>query len=834
MKSLAIRHKIALTVLFMLALSVGIVLVMLEGFNKVKESIRMVAEVYEPANQASYEMEINVVEMGFGVMKYLETGHPQYRVTVEDDEVDFRKFYAQWEDRIQTPEAHALDKELEPAFEEFLVLGNTLMAQRDQFKAIMAEAQGKTSTQRAQDVERTMRENIKAFLATRQTLDDILDEGIQAMAARDFLAAKEHADRTSADVRQMLVIAIPFLLILGGGGGLWLFRGIMGPLRHLQDGIEALNRGEMHVRAKVVGQDELGRVAEQFNQMVENRAAITQALSHSEERFQLAVRATNDAVWEWNVQTGHVWISESFLALFGYSKEELLPTRDFFTSRYHPDDATTLMSEVETLLDGRAETWDAEYRFRRGCGSYAHIHDRAFVVRDEIGAAIRMVGAMEDITARKRIEQTLQHAHNDLERQVFARTDALLLANRTLLEQAVEQKKLETQLLHAQKMDAVGRLAGGIAHDFNNVLTAIMGYSGLLLTDSSSPETRRKHAEQIQKSADRAAAMTRQLLAFSRRQVMTPTVLDPSAAVTTIAPMLQRLIGEHITLVIVPNPNEGWCRSDAGHLDQVIMNLAVNARDAMPDGGTLTIETATVMVDEAACHASGWYEQPALGPYVMVAVSDQGCGMDEATKAHVFEPFFTTKAEGKGTGLGLSTVYGIVKQSGGYLWFTSEPAQGTTFKFYLPLVNKATSLRATQQAGPSAPVRGTETLLLVEDDAEIRDLAAAMLESCGYVLIQAADGDAAIRLSEQHGGAIHCLVTDVVMPGMNGRKLASHLLVPYPQMKVLYLSGHTDDVLLHHGVSHEEMAFLQKPFTLETLKRKVRALLDASSFQPGV
>jgi PAS domain S-box-containing protein len=386
-----------------------------------------------------------------------------------------------------------------------------------------------------------------------------------------------------------------------------------------------------------------------------------------------------------------------------------------------------------------------------------------------------------------------------------------------------DRKKLEEQLRQSQKMEAVGRLAGGIAHDFNNMLTVITGYSELLLQSLAPGSPLRNTVEQIKQAGERAAGLTGQLLAFSRKQVLQTKVLDLNAVVADMDKMLRRVIGEDIDLLTVLKPGLGRVKADPGQLEQVMLNLAVNARDAMPQGGKLTIETADVELDAAYARRHVTVKP---GPYVMLAVSDTGCGMDAETQARVFEPFFTTKEQGKGTGLGLSTVYGIVQQSGGNIWIYSEPGRGTTFKIYLPKVEEAADMGDPVVAHMQQP-RGTETILLVEDNPNVLGLARTVLQGQGYSVLEAPKGERALEIREQHNGAIHLLVTDVVMPGMSGRELAERLATSYPEMKVLYLSGYTDESIVHHGVLDHGMAFLQKPFTPDALARKVREVLDS-------
>ncbi|HYK82680.1 MAG TPA: PAS domain S-box protein [Gemmatimonadales bacterium] len=398
-------------------------------------------------------------------------------------------------------------------------------------------------------------------------------------------------------------------------------------------------------------------------------------------------------------------------------------------------------------------------------------------------------------------------------------------ARLVLARDVTAQRQLEEQLRQSQKMEAVGQLAGGIAHDFNNLLTAILGSAQLLLHALGPADPRREDAEEIQNAGLRAAELTRQLLAFSRRQVLAPKVLDLNAVVANMDRMLRRLIGDDVQLATSLDPTAGAVNADPSQLEQVLLNLAVNARDAMPTGGRLTIETAGVQLP--AEHGEGRHRVPA-GEYVRLTVTDTGMGMDEATQAHLFEPFFTTKEVGKGTGLGLATVYGIVKQSGGHVWVYSEPGHGTSVKIYLPRVASAPAAPVPAAPEPQELRGGCETVLLVEDAAPVRTLARRSLEAWGYTVLDAPDPEVALTVATGHRGGIDLLVTDVVMPGMSGRELAERLGPERPQMKVLYTSGYTDDAMVRQGVLTAGVAFLQKPFVPETLARKVRQVLDGA------
>jgi two-component system, cell cycle sensor histidine kinase and response regulator CckA len=402
-------------------------------------------------------------------------------------------------------------------------------------------------------------------------------------------------------------------------------------------------------------------------------------------------------------------------------------------------------------------------------------------------------------------------------RLTYAGQPALLLHVRDL----TERRRLEEQLRQAHKMEAVGRLAGGIAHDFNNLLCAIIGYASVLLHDLPSSHPTRSDLEQIQQAGERAAALTRQLLAFGRKQMLQPVVLDLNAIIARMEKLLRRLIGEDVQLLTELEPRLPGVKADPTQVEQVLLNLAVNARDAMPDGGTLTIRTGLALLDG---------ERPELrpGPHALLAVTDTGCGMDEATRARVFEPFFTTKDVGRGTGLGLATVYGIVRQSGGAIDVESAPGRGALFTVYLPC---ATDAPAATPPPPPAGARGGEVVLLVEDQPEVRQIARRMLQQHGYAVLEARDGAEALAIHAQQAGRIHALVTDVIMPGMSGRELAEQLTGRQPGLPVLFLSGHTGDAVLRRGVCEENVAFLAKPFAPDELARKVREVLDRGAAQ---
>jgi two-component system, cell cycle sensor histidine kinase and response regulator CckA len=523
---------------------------------------------------------------------------------------------------------------------------------------------------------------------------------------------------------------------------------------------------------------------------ITERKRAEEALRNSEERFRIAAKSSSDLIWDWGILDGNLEWFGNIDERLGYNPGEFPRTIDAWEKIIHPDEHDRVMTALDQHLKMH-KPYMEEYRVQRKDGTFCYWTDRGTAFWDEKGNPFKMIGACEDITERKRAEE--------------------------------ENTVLQEQLRQSQKMEAVGRLGGGIAHDFNNLLTVIKGYSQLSLLDLKESDPLWGNIQEIQKATQRAADLTRQLLAFSRRQILDLKVLDLNALLKDLDKMLRRIIGEDIELITLLAGDLGRVKIDPGQIEQVILNLAVNSRDAMPSGGKLTIETANVVLDEEYAHA---HVAVIPGHYVRLSISDTGVGMPRELKEKVFEPFFTTKEKGKGTGLGLSMVYGIVKQIGGNIWVYSEPGHGTTFKIYLPRVEEQLDTFDALDETDSFP-RGGETVLLVEDDPSVQDLALRLLRQQGYTVLEAANGVAALHVAQEHGGEkIHLLLTDVVMPQMGGKELADQLKIFRPDVKVLYTSGYTDDAIVHHGVLEPGTHFLQKPFSLKTLSHKVREVLD--------
>ncbi|PYV87947.1 MAG: hybrid sensor histidine kinase/response regulator [Acidobacteria bacterium] len=549
----------------------------------------------------------------------------------------------------------------------------------------------------------------------------------------------------------------------------------------------------VHEQAEVL-QNEAGKPIRLVGivQDVTERKQVEEALEKSRQKYEALVNSIDGIVWEADPNTlQFTFVSKQAEQLLGYPLEQWFTEPGFWKEHIHQEDREGV---IALCLKAREEkrTTDFEYRMLASDGRWLWLRNMVSVALESDRAA-RLQGVMLDINKGKQAEEALRRS--------------------------------EQQFRQSQKMEAIGRLAGGIAHDFNNLLTGITGYSELLLNSLRPEDPMRGNLEEIRKAAARAASLTHQLLAFSRQQVLRPVILDLNALLANLHKMLRRLIGEDIELVTLLGPGLGRVEADRGQMEQVIMNLVVNARDAMPEGGRLILETANEELDEDYARTHPPTEP---GSYVMLAISDTGCGMGPDTLARIFDPFFTTKEQGKGTGLGLSTVYGIIKQSDGYIWAYSEPGQGTTFKVYLPQVQGEVSVEAETVPAPVELPLGSETVLLVEDEDSVRNLVRTILRKNGYTVLEARHGAEALRVAIQHTGPIHLMLTDVVMPLMSGRQLAERLAPLRPDMKVIYMSGYTDQAIVHHGVLEPGTIFLQKPFTPNSLACKVREVLDAS------
>lgn len=569
------------------------------------------------------------------------------------------------------------------------------------------------------------------------------------------------------------------LLLLGTATwGRFMFQRVAGPLAELTAAARGMERGDLTVRVPEAHDEEFATVAVSFNTMAASLADALGAARRSEETFRHLVDHAMFGIYRSGLDGKFLAVNPALADMLGYESTAALLEVDIGTLYVDPTVRPGLVRRFRDI--DRVE--NVELEWKRKDGRPVTLRLRGRPVRDAEGRFQWFEMFAEDVTA---------------------------------------QRALESHLRQAQKMEAVGQLTGGIAHDFNNLLSVIIAYAQFAMDQLPEPDPVRKDIKEIHDAGRRAADLTRQLLAFSRQQILEPQVISLNGVLDGMEKLLRRLLGENIAIDVRRAPDLGTVVADPGQMEQVIVNLAVNARDAMPSGGKLTMETGNVTVDEeyAERHVS-----VTPGRYVLLSVTDTGCGMSEETRERIFEPFFTTKEKGKGTGLGLATAYGIVKQSGGNIWVYSEPGRGTTFKIYLPRVDiEAAEIR---EARTEARVTGAETVLIVEDEDGVRRAAERILEGAGYRVLTAADGDAALHQCEQHQDGIHLLLTDVVMPRMSGRDLASRVKALNPRVKVLFMSGYADNAIVHYGVLTPGTRFIGKPFSVAGLRRKVREVLD--------
>jgi PAS domain S-box-containing protein len=610
-------------------------------------------------------------------------------------------------------------------------------------------------------------------LGAYQVLHDVYGSPV---AIFRILLARNVYRQSQTSLLQVLLLLLAAGFAFGAVTLFLLERFVISRVAGLSESITRIGAsGDLGARLRVTGHDELAHLEGTINSMLEDLEKVQSA--RREERTRLAVMVEKVPAVLWTANTDLVITSAMGAGLNALGLKEREPVGMPLLEFFHTDDCDfPPITAHRAALAGESIACEISWKDRRFESHLQPLRDLEGVIHGVIGVAL-------DITERERL------------------TD---------------------QLRQSQKMQAVGELAGGVAHDFNNLLMVVKGHSQLLLDRLPDSSPLRPGAQQIERAADRAASLTRQLLAFSRKQVLQPRVLDMNEVVNGMIRMFSRVIGENIDMVFLPAADLSRVKADPGQIEQVLLNLVVNARDAMPSGGRLTIETSNIELDRryAVTHAS---VEP--GHYVMLSVSDTGCGMSEETQSRIFEPFFTTKGPGKGTGLGLATVYGVVKQSGGYIYVYSEVDRGTTFKIYLPQVIAELDKPAGEVAAPGR-ARGSETILFVEDEQSVRELVKQYLGAMGYSVLEASDGLEALKTAADHPEPIHILITDVVMPHLSGPDLATQLGTSRPGLKVLFISGYTDDTVFRHGVLEGGVAFLQKPFNLKALANKIREVLD--------
>jgi PAS domain S-box-containing protein len=618
------------------------------------------------------------------------------------------------------------------------------------------------------------------------------ETGSQKIGEVRIVLTRALVERTITEAQHAFwVLVVVILAILYGATFVLLRRIVSTPVNRLEATVDQIALGNLDVHCTVESSDELGWLAMRVNTMADQLRESDGSLRDSETRLQFVLDGSQLGYWDWDIETGHVTRNAGWAEMLGYTLEEVEYSVKQWTDLHHPDDQTLALTSINDHLEGRTPAHKIEYRMRTKDGQYKWILDQAKIVSwDAQGKPLRMCGTHTDITERKMAEQ--------------------------------EREKLQNQLNQAQKMESIGQLAGGVAHDFNNMLSVILGYADLALEQVDPSSSLYHDLLEIHTAAKRSADITRQLLAFARKQTIAPVILDLNEAVEGMLKMLQRLIGEDITLAWLPSSGLEQVKIDPSQLDQLLANLCVNARDAIAGVGKVTVETGMRTFDEVYCK-----DHPGFSPgeFILLVVSDDGCGIDKENLLKIFEPFFTTKAVGQGTGLGLATVYGIVKQNGGFVNVYSEPGHGTTFNIYLP-VHLGVSRNIQTKTIPEVNMGGTETILIVEDDAMVLKMGKNMLVRLGYTVLTANAPAKAIQLAEANASRIHLVITDVVMPDMNGRDLADQLCSLDSDCKILFMSGYTADVIAQRGILDEGVCFIHKPFSIKDLAVKVRGALE--------
>ena len=959
--------KVGLGLGLLLCLFVSTALVSLIQAQIVDEKVREIIEVEEPTSAAAYEMEINVIHTGFGVLKYLQTGDEIHRQRVAKDEADFERFKAQYDRLAETPRGRELGAQVSLLYQEYKALGDTLMDQADRrellsttigrnfeeldeilavkirpnielpapdghekfvesmgMEANIAEmgnwlgnylrtpqeeyklrvfeytedfweelnrfknlrladeerawavkledlfGQIQTLTIEVMVLEADLQTNLEEFQELRAKLDTVLDDEIQVLTHQDLAEATQVAQ----DMKSRTTIVMMLLLLGGLFSGILvavaITRGITGPVSKLVTASRAIANGELFVRVHIRSKDEFGILGQSFNEMIARwQLAETDLEARVQDRT-AELEASNDQL------IAEINERERLEELERLRSQELAVADEvarIVTSTLNIDEVYERFAfEVKklvdydrmniNLIDHEAGSFTVKYlvgddlpgrdpglaRPLTNTRTQHIVETGRTLVQTDIAKDSRFPGDLTDAAAGllsgimvplitngqvigvMRMRSHRVGAYGPREQAILERLASQIapaMENARLHEERV---RAEERLSQFQKMESVGRLAGGVAHDFNNLLTAIMGYSDMSLRVAPPDSPISSHLQEIKKATERAAALTNQLLAFSRHQVIEPKVIDLNDLVINLDRMLRRLIGEDIELVTLPAANLEPAKADPGQIEQVLMNLAVNARDAMPGAGKLTIETANVTLDAEYVRK---HRDASPGPHVMLVVTDTGSGMSEEVKEHIFEPFFTTKEVGKGTGLGLATCYGIIKQSGGHIEVCSEPGQGTSFKVYLPVTQDPYEPQPQIVDSSIAP-QGKETVLLAEDEPLVRSMAAMILRDRGYEVLEAVNGEEALRVVQNHSGEnIQLLLTDVVMPQMGGPELAEKLHAAHPDIRILFTSGYTGDYLSELKPLTIGTEFLAKPYLPDALAVKVREVLDQREAVPS-
>lgn len=627
---------------------------------------------------------------------------------------------------------------------------------------------------------------------TQDITFETVGSGVQKIGEVRIVLTRALVEQSIAEAhRAVWFLVIVILSVLYAVTYVLLKKMVSVPVNRLGEIVDQIALGDMDSRCPVESHDELGRLAIRVNSMADRLRESGENLRDSETRLKLVLDGSQLGYWDWNIKKDEVIRNSRWAEMLGYDLESLGSTIDEWKTLQHDEDRERVWNSINTHLEGRSSIHEIEYRMLAENGDYKWVLDQGKVVSwDAEGKPLRMCGTQKDITERKMAE--------------------------------VEREKLQNQLTQAQKMESVGQLAGGVAHDFNNMLSVILGYTEIAMDQVDSSSSLHGDLQEVYSAGKRSADIVGQLMTFARQQTVAPQILDLNETLETMLNMLGRLLGEDIALHWLPGEELGKVKIDPSQFDQLLANLCVNARDAIAGVGTISVETRAISFDEEYCNENAGFVP---GDFTLLSVSDDGCGMEKEILLKVFEPFFTTKGVGQGTGLGLATVYGIIKQNDGFINVYSEPGQGTTFNIYLPVHSSAAD--APHTLSLSEDIRGgTETILMVEDDGMVLKMGRNMLEKLGYT-VQASSGPLkALQMVKASDQKIDLVITDVIMPEMNGRALAEQMYVLDSEIKVLFMSGYTADVIAHRGVLDEGVSFLHKPFTNKGLAVKVREILD--------
>ncbi len=866
----------------------------------IENQISTVTQVALPMTRCAYELEINMIGTGMGVLKYLDTSDPRWRARVEEDSTEFMKFHDEYLRLAGTPEEKRLAKQLLNLFEEYKSLGVNLMKTKDDqdslFKGVAVAFQRiddviddqlqvkieKNDTEKilqsqameadiaevgtwlghylmtsdekyqnylddnmgdviaelhqlkqlpltkeekqlvaqieilynqsSSDIGKVIASHeyfsrmVPKFIGLRSEMDNLLDDSIQILITKDMNQAKENAHRAAIRAA-IIIITMSIIGLVLGALVLWkTVRSITGPVERLVSATKILSQGDISrdfaAPIPIVARDELGELTAHFNTM-------TEALNHLREKEQELRNSL-----------------ESQVALRTAQLQESDTQRKLVMTAIEQAEGVILITDADGAIEYVNPAFEhvTGYTFKEVAGRNPRILKSGKQSDDfykEMWKTLRSGKTWSGRLTNKAKDGTLYVEEGSISPVFDAGGGGNISHYVTVRRDVTREISMENQLNQAQKVESIGRLAGGVAHDLNNLLTPILGYCELLQKVLDPDDVRRKNVDKIVSAGLRARDLVRQLLAFSRKQTLKMENININEIIMDFEKLLHRTIREDIEIKLFLSSDPLYVMADVGQIEQVVMNLAVNAGDAMPDGGKMTIDTTRVDLDEVYAKA---HQGVTPGPYILMAVSDNGCGMDEEVRNQIFEPFFSTKGN-LGTGLGLATVYGIVKQHGGNIWVYSEPGKGTTFNVYIPVSEKMDiEKKADKETLPD--LTGTETILLAEDNERVMELALDILHLQGYSVITAENGLEALAVLDRHEGPVHLLLTDVVMPEMSGRELSVKAAEKHPGLKVLFMSGYTDNVIAHHGVLDQGIAFIQKPFAINTLAAKVREVLE--------